>query len=304
VSYSSLPALGWDLPPRRGRVDNTETAIKSFDFWSVLCSGHAKHTSDWKSCKQADRPSGVGATHIRYDCTDKTFWLLMYVWDGIYMSRNAGDLWAVNSCGPACTSSDAAFLRFQKDGTGGSCGTTCSNAANSSCCRDVWPVTDGTAGWVGWLAKGTFSLINSSAVFHDRVMVSMCWGDTCGNTTLTASTPNGYSSSASPGVCFSCAGELCRGLGCRASQSRTLFEPKVCWQPLAATQSKGLSQWPTLSRSIFQPPFKGSYTPYADTWQGSLTASLAIGCCSHWLPGSPRTSQFPTNTSLGVCSAP
>jgi hypothetical protein len=212
VSYSSLRALGWDsLPARRSRKDKTDSATGSVDFWSVLCSGYAKHSSDWKACKQADRPRGVGATHIRYDCTDNTFWMLMYVWDGIVMSTNASDLWAVNSCGPACTPSDAAFLQFQTDGTGGSCGTTCSSATNSSsssCCRDVWPVTDGTAGWVGWLAKGSFNLTNSSTVFHDRVMVSMCWGDTCANATLTASTPNGYSSSSSPGICFSCAGEF------------------------------------------------------------------------------------------------
>jgi hypothetical protein len=217
VSYASLRALGWDTPVSRSRSTNTSSTKQAVDFWAVLCSGNSTHIGNKRACQGPGPRAGVGAAHIRYDCVDAMLWVLLYVWKDTQLNFDSSNFWAVSQCGPACTARDNMFLHPTADDTFAVCGVACQNKAGSNstcvrgtcpCCQGVWPVTDGTAGWVGWLAKSAVSLSPGGAITRDQLMLQLSWRDSCSKGNVTASTPNGYTGNASPGVCLSCPSKL------------------------------------------------------------------------------------------------
>lgn len=112
-----------------------------------------------------------------------------------------------------CTASENKYLIYSGTAAGGTCGRTCPKACASGqtscwCCQDMWPIVDGAAGWVGYLAKVTFSLQPATTVSSDTMMVHVDWGMTADSRTQTGSSANGDAGSAPAGICFDCSRKL------------------------------------------------------------------------------------------------
>jgi len=191
-----------------------------------MCNSFGNTNPDRKTC--ATTPTaGAGATHIRYDCSTGggTFWLLTYVWSDIYFDRTPDNMWVVNKCGATCAANDNKFVKYPSSGSAaasGGCAATCPrtcDAASTSCwcCQNLWPIIDGTAGWIGFMARVSFNLAPGSTVSSDNMMVHFDWGTSQGSTANTGSTSNGQTGTGSAGVCFSCAGEGGKHSGLQAA---------------------------------------------------------------------------------------
>lgn len=102
VQFSTLRGLGWSLSSDE-RPNNTAAgnaiATSAPDFWSVVCTSFGNVAADRKSCTK-NPTVGAGAVHVRYSCgSPNTFWVLLYVYKGLFFNTNSDNIWAVYECG-------------------------------------------------------------------------------------------------------------------------------------------------------------------------------------------------------------
>lgn len=146
VHYSALRGLGWGVPASRASTATAATtAANSSDFWSVACQKGVK--AERTSCTTAN--DLAGAVHVRYNCTDASFWVLVYSLADIKYGTTSADMWAANQCGDFCDSKDTAFLRCVREvwpaRPCNSCGSSC--AVGKAAARSLtasWQRTHGT----------------------------------------------------------------------------------------------------------------------------------------------------------------
>jgi hypothetical protein len=71
--------MGWDVKARTAGANSASTSL-----YSVLCNSFGNVLPDRRTCDAGAAP--VGEAHVRYDCTDKTFWILTYVYSNFYFN--------------------------------------------------------------------------------------------------------------------------------------------------------------------------------------------------------------------------
>lgn len=81
--------LGWSVPPTRpNHLDNISPVTTADDFYSLQCNGWGNVNADRDECVKVkgnvppypvETGFRYGATHLRYDCTTKSLWVLTYV---------------------------------------------------------------------------------------------------------------------------------------------------------------------------------------------------------------------------------
>jgi hypothetical protein len=70
----------------------------------VICNSQNDSVNkDRRSCKNAPGSNGqprdqVGEVHVRYDCGERTFWVLSFVYSNYTFDQTTDDMWAVNRC--------------------------------------------------------------------------------------------------------------------------------------------------------------------------------------------------------------
>jgi hypothetical protein len=158
-----------------------------------------------------------GITHMRYDCTDQSIWILTYVVPGTDLQANNAALWTDTDCGgvdPTVCMTASGSKTFGVGATAGACDTTCNtNPAlrSNMCCLNTWPVTDTVTQngvqvevQVGYIVKGYFTLTATNKVAWDTILVHWDWQTSSDGGTGSSSALSG---SGGNGICLNCAGE-------------------------------------------------------------------------------------------------
>lgn len=183
-------------------------------FVSVFpqCNSFGNVGASRTSCITTDTSSKlVGASHMRYDCADKSFWVLTYAFTDIGFSTSTGDMWINTDCGTCNSAGGQKEILYSGGATSGDCSSTpctaatCSSSSCSVCCNDMWPVID-NGRWVGYLAKAHFGLPSGAVAAWDTVLVHWDWSKNA-NATNGANTASSSTASGAPGACWQCSGD-------------------------------------------------------------------------------------------------
>jgi hypothetical protein len=190
---------------------------------AVQCNTFGNVGDNGKTCLQNNKvtlDTVRGITHMRYDCTSRSVWILTYVLPGTDLVPTTGDMWVDTDCAAAGSSvcpNSAGAKTFDYEGgaTSASCSTssTCDmdvGLRTGICCLDFWPVTDTVtrAGvpqeeWIGYIAKGYFTLPGTNTAAWDTVSVHWDFGTITAKNTGSSTPRPGTGGS---GICLNCAG--------------------------------------------------------------------------------------------------
>jgi hypothetical protein len=184
---------------------------------AVQCIGFGRVASNGTACENKDATGGAenlivrGIAHMCYDCRDHSIWFLTYVLPGTVLQDTVKDMWVDTNCGAGtavCTGPNSdKTLAYSGNSAAGSCESKglCAVAEadrTAICCLNMWPVHDlvktieggkevFTDTWVGYIAKGWFTLDSSNTCAWDTVLLHWDWKDiaaTGGSTPNTGST--------------------------------------------------------------------------------------------------------------------
>lgn len=227
LTWQQLRNLGWDLPETRPTTAQWYSTYAntqySSTFWSVQCNGRGFVAADGRGCTTnannaaaIDATKTYGATHVRYNCTTQSFWVLTYAFADKVFNPEGKNMWAVTCATTAtdlgtCDSGNQNKFLQMPDGASspqaaGTCGgqSGCGSAASASewCCQDMWAIV-GSANntdWFGWLGQARFQLQPNTNTSYAGAQVHFQ------SVAATTTQSNGRNLSFN-GMCLDCGGE-------------------------------------------------------------------------------------------------
>lgn len=228
LTWGELRNLGWDLPPSRPTTEewynSSANTQYSSTFWSVQCNGKGFVTADGRGCTTNKPPAGsvvdptktYGATHVRYNCTTQSFWVLTYAFVDKAFDLSPGAMWAVTCAttdtdlGTCDSSNSDKFLQMPDSATtpqaagtcGGQSGCGPATLASEWCCQDMWAVVGGVnnATWFGWLGQARFQLPSNTNTSYAQAQVHF-------NSNGATTTQSNARNLSFNGMCLACGGE-------------------------------------------------------------------------------------------------
>lgn len=213
------------------------------------------------------------------------------------------------------TVSGTKFLQYSGAATGGSCGVSCSarDAPIQWCCLAMWPVLDGSAGWIGWMGKARFAIPAGTDSYTDNMYVHTDWGTSPGstNTIETGSSSDGGTDAASAQLCLTCKGEgvgradrLCRIRNCVAAypaSARQLRPGCACLMCWVSCQFSNLETcrcycWLFLPPSVQPSTCRSTLLPVRQPASLATTSCTPSTCEYDSWPGCQRVGVLQTQT--------
>lgn len=209
----ALQVLALDREARKASLAIPAACLSTVSI--EQCNSFGNVDASRTSCITTDTSSKlVGATHMRYDCSEKSFWVLTYVFQDFGFSQTVADMWINADCGACNSAAGAKEISYSGDANSGNCASscsaaTCSGSSCSVCCNDMWPVIDNGL-WVGYLAKAHFGLPSGAVAAWDSVLVHWDW--TSSPSQLTGGgTASSSLATGAPSACWQCLGKRCEG---------------------------------------------------------------------------------------------